>query len=448
MWRDASRVLLRHTIADVNHRAALVAFVGFLCAVSIGFVNQFAFHATGDDPLRGRVGLTVAGISVVCAVLGCVGRRVTRWQYGIAGLATLTALAPVISAVAHSQPVVVGAWIIALATLGAVLCASAADPTWIRTACFWLFAAVVCASLTLGTCDLFTGGTATFRNHYEPRYSEWLGLPVLSGITGHQNTMGMISAIALTFQVAMLRNRALSWPWVPALWLLGPVASAGALIWSQSRTALGAAVLGLIVVFIPVARLRGKMWAGAWAGAIAAIVILPVAIGMAGVTSFTGRVEMWRYAFEDFAANPVFGYGMEFMRSDAYWASKPTFPDLYGAHNQFFDTAGRSGIVGLASLTALFVTLVWVAWMVRRFDGAIAVALVALLAVLFTQESVLPIVFGPRSHLREVFFPYLAMLAIIVAGLSLSRQTEANDGDDSGSSPTHTEKASIAAQPS
>ena len=411
----------------MKHHAALVAFVGFLLAASIGFVNQFAFHVLGEDPLRGRIGLLVAVMSAACAALGCVAGRVSRWQYAVAGLATLTALAPVISALAHGQPVVVGAWIIAFATLGAVLAASAADPSWIRTTCFWLFAAVVCASLVLGTYDLFTGGTATFRNHYEPRYSEWLGLPVLSGITGHQNTMGLICAIALTFQVAMLRKRLVAWPWVPALWLVGPVASAGALIWSQSRTALGAAILGLIVVFVPVARLRGKGWATAWAGAIAAIVVLPLAVGMAGVTSFTGRVEMWRYALEDFAANPVFGYGMEFMRSDAYWASKPTFPDLYSAHNQFLDTAGRSGIVGLASLIALFVSLVWVAWMVRRSDGAVAVALVALLAVLFTQESVLPIVFGPRSHLREVFFPYLAMLGIIVAGLSLFRQPDSAD---------------------
>ena len=400
-------------------RVELIAFIGFLAAISIGFVNQFAFQAVHHDVIAAKIGLPLAFISVIAGLIGCVWSRVNKWQLGIAVLALLTAMAPIFSGLAHGQAFTDKAWVIALATFGAVLSASAADPRWIRTAAFWLFAAVIWVSLILGTHDLFTNGTSTFRNAYQPRYSEWLGLPVLSGITGHQNTMGFICAVALTLQAGLIRRRLITWPDRWTLIAIGPVASVIGLLWSQSRTSLGAAVLGVILVFLPFERARGTRWSVAWGGGIAFIVIAPLIIGFAGITSFTGRTEVWRYAVQDFRANPVFGYGLDFMHSDAYWRTKPHFPDLFGAHNQFLDTAGRSGLVGLVCLVALFVSLVTAAWFVRRADGAVACVVIAVYAVLFTQESLLPIAIDPPDHLRETFFPYLTSLAVIVVGLTL-----------------------------
>lgn len=403
-----------------------MAWVGFLAAIAIGFVNQFAYHFGGRDVIAARIGLPLAVFAIICGVIGCIWVRISGWQYLIAALATLTALATVFTALAHDQRIVDKAWVIAAATLGAVLCAAAANPCRIRATVYWLLSGIICASLIVGAIDLFTGGTSAFRNHYEPRYSEWLGLPVLSGLTGHQNTMGYICAIALTAQLALLRSkRLIEWPSRTFLIVIGPAASVAGLIWSQSRTALGAAVLGVIVAFLPVEKLRGTKWVTIWGAAIAVIVVAPLALGLAGVTSFTGRVEVWRYAIDDFVANSAFGYGIRFMRGDEYWQTKPSFPDLYGAHNQFLDTAGRSGIVGLSCLLGLFIALVAAAWLIRRADGGVAVVIMVVYTVLFTQESLLPVAVTPGDHLRETLFPYLASLALVVAGISLFTRDEA-----------------------
>lgn len=424
--------------AWLESRANILGLVGFCLAVGIGLANQLAFGFAGDLDLLGS-GLTLAVAALVAGagIAVALTRRISGWHLAIAATAFGTTIAPVVSAMVHSERVLPQAIALSLAVSGAVLCAGAAKPATIRSIAFWTLAAIIWVSLALAVANLLFGGEAAFRNHYYPRYSEYLGLPVLSGITGHQNTLGFIAAIALPVQwviaggKSVIRRRLRAEPRTLLLVALGPVATAIALLWSQSRTSLAAAVLGLIVVSLPLRRLAGRTWAFAWAGLLAVLALGPLAVGFAGITTFTGRVEMWTYAFADFRANPLFGYGSAFMGRDGYWRDKPTFPDLFGAHNQLMEMLGRTGMFGAISFIAMAFVLAVAAWKVHQRDGGVAAAIIVVYALIGSLETLIPLAQAQAVGLREVFTPMILALGLIASSLALvSRRGDGKDNQD------------------
>ncbi|MEI8084143.1 MAG: O-antigen ligase family protein [Actinomycetes bacterium] len=405
--------------------APIVGLVGFGSCVGIGIVNQLGYALRNNRDLLGsRITLALAVLILVAGIVAALGRTLNTWHYAAAITTFGVTISPVMSALVHGEQVLPKSVAIALALTGAVLCAGAAKPGVVRAIAFWVLVAVVWLSLALACKNLLFGGNLAFRSHYGPRHTEFLHVPVLSGITGHQNTLGFICAVALPAQWALIRGAdsrsAAQKMWARiALLAVGPLATAVALIWTQSKTALVAAVIGMIVVCLPLTRLTGRAWAIAWGGFLAVLTLAPLAIGLAGITSFTGRVEMWRYALDDFRANPIFGYGMGFMTGQKYWSTKPTFPDLFGAHNQLLDVMGRTGLFGAIWLVTFVALLAVIAWRARGFDAYVAAGLVTVFVLTATQETIIPLSVTAGPGLREVFIPMTLMVGLVAASVTL-----------------------------
>jgi len=420
-----SSVSFERTGGVLKNSAPIVGLVGFCLAIGIGLANQLGYALRNNRDLLGtRITVALAVAVLVAGLVAAIGGTLNRWHYAVAVTTFGVTAAPAVSALVHGEPLLPKAVAITLALTGAVLCAGAAKAQTIRTVAFAVMVAVVWLSLALACKNLLFGGNLAFRNHYGPRYSEYLHIPVLSGITGHQNTLGFFCAVALPAQWALIRgathrSAALTTAVKVGLLVIGPAATAVALLWTQSKTALVAAVIGMIVVCLPLSRLTGRVWACVWAGFLAVITLAPLAVGFGGITTFTGRVEMWRYALDDFRANPLFGYGSGFMARGGYWSNKPTFPDLFGAHNQLLDVMGRTGLLGATCLVAFTVVLAVIAWRARAFDTRVAAGLVAVFVLTATQETLIPLPPGASTGLREVFIPIALMLGLVVASATL-----------------------------
>lgn len=184
-------------------------------------------------------------------------------------------------------------------------------------------------------------------------YTESLiGLPLrLHGLYSHANGLGYVAGVVLLLGgVARLRGE--------SFWRLVAVA---ALVLAQSKTAWGAFAIALV----PLAMHRlqrvgggrailGRMGlvvlalAGAWL-VVNGVFQLPVD------ATLTGRTALWERVTDNFRANPIGGYGptmlgpTDNLRYEFVWAGH--------AHNQLVQTAGQSGLIGLAGLAILLIAL-------------------------------------------------------------------------------------------
>jgi hypothetical protein len=225
---------------------------------------------------------------------------------------------------------------------------------------------------------------------------QWFGVPQLAGVTQHPNALGPIAALALLLELTSPGRRCLRWTF-------GALALA-ALVLSQSRGGLLAAVLGLLVLaLLP----KGQVSLGRFL-----LMFLPVI----GVVFFlfsesdsgditTGRLELWKSIIErSFAGQSwLFGNG-----NGVYIASRGTsegFDSWVGqGHNQFVDSFFTGGIGALALLSVL--TFLCASWALRAGPNR-PIALAAF-AVLFAQMMV-------EAPLRQAAGPSSLVSVIILA---------------------------------
>lgn len=184
-----------------------------------------------------------------------------------------------------------------------------------------------------------------------------------SGFAGSPNNLGRIGGLLILFmwlQHQMMRKV----PWKGlVLYLLG----IAALVLSQSRTAMGAAVLSIWASLSTRRRL-----ALIAAGLLAAAIIVPLveydilspersaqAISRGGsvgeVTTLTGRTYIWAYGWHKFQQSPIYGHGYAATRG---FMPKEYFT-MYGwttntLHNTILQSLVTTGIIG-----TLFIVIIW-----------------------------------------------------------------------------------------
>ena len=220
----------------------------------------------------------------------------------------------------------------------------------------------------------------------------------LYGLASHANSLGPIALLGILLEMhSPARWRATRW---------SMFASAGAVfVLAQSKTVWGAAVLLLVMVWLPLVLLRRPKGAQdvhhfrrqvlALASAIAALLLLVgvlVAFDVVGLVerrgdllSLTGRTRIWDITLSAWRDNLLFGYGA------AIWGPErqAEYQMFYvgQAHNQFVQTLGEAGLAGLALLVAYLGVLFAAALRTLVASRGITLTLLTLMLVRCITEA-------------------------------------------------------------
>lgn len=242
----------------------------------------------------------------------------------------------------------------------------------------------------------------------------------LFGLASHANALG---PMALTGALLELYAPSRS-PWLRGLNLLATVA---VLVLAQSRTAWAAAVLMVLLVWLPLwlrsgnaqladaRRFRRAVW-----GLVTGLVLL-IALVFAMVTfggseylmrktdfgTLNGRFQIWDITLDAWRQNIAFGYGPEvwgFERRRQF-----RLFHVGQAHNQFVQTLGEAGLAGLLLLLLYLLALAVAA--LRNFVASRGLVLALLLLVLVRSITEAPM----RSEGLLSWPTFLHVLLLLVA---------------------------------
>jgi len=218
----------------------------------------------------------------------------------------------------------------------------------------------------------------------------------LYGFAEHANSLGIIAALSVILQLSpYVRKR-------PNLIFLA--ISIVALIFTQSKTAWVAGLVGAGLVRFE--SIRGS-FSGSTRGQFPLLMILVVSVlgvlasvallfavnsGMLDrvlklqdTVTFTGRTRIWEISWNELMNNPLFGYGPALW--DLQYRYQKNFLAAGQAHNQFFQTAGQAGLLGLA-------TWFWYVYLLgrncvsswSRTSGLAVIAFVSLMIRCFSES--------------------------------------------------------------
>ena len=182
----------------------------------------------------------------------------------------------------------------------------------------------------------------------------------LFGLTSHANTLGPVALIGLMLEA-----------WFPsgsvAMRLLQTIAAAVVLLLAQSKTAWVAGVIVLLLVVVPRGVLpRDGMRQGPGFGravftlltCIIVTVIVLIVLAQVDVLAYldrneqietlTGRTQIWDITLQGWHESDLFGYGREIWGAERML--KFRLFHVGQAHNQFVQTLGEAGLMGMALL--------------------------------------------------------------------------------------------------
>lgn len=254
------------------------------------------------------------------------------------------------------------------------------------------------------------------------------GVPRFGGLSTHPVGMGMLAQTALVILWARPFRRG----WLNlACWGLG----LGALFLAQSKTAwLSFLLSGICLLAVrraPDAMQRaGDPRRSSFGVGLCLLVIVAVLAALVGVlvfdlataipdffntregaqlASLTGRDRIWVVALEEWARQPVFGYGLTLW--DASYREAIGMPQATHAHNQLIDTLARSGTVGAVGLVLYALVLTVMAFRYARATGGLSLALYVNHALLSISEVPL-ILIDYGSHVM----PHFLLIVAVASG--------------------------------
>jgi O-antigen ligase len=137
-----------------------------------------------------------------------------------------------------------------------------------------------------------------------------------------------------------------------------------------------------------------------------------------GVTTLTGRTEIWNTAYEEWARYPIFGYGSDLFGPEYRYAIG--MEHFTSGHNQIVDSTARAGIVGLLGALSYLGVLAWAGLSGMKASAGVSVALLcALLLRSITEVPLEASGYGPENLL-----PFI-LLAVVASPWSGSGRTSA-----------------------
>lgn len=269
---------------------------------------------------------------------------------------------------------------------------------------------IVLRTIVLGSIAVALLAPEIAFNTVEAR--EVFGLSRLEGLATHPNTLAILAVILLLVELAGHSR---------ILWVVPPLI---ALILAQSNTA----VVAILATVFFIGGAAGR-WLRRLAGAIVLVGIVIAFTSPAVAQRFisdlvpttaaglNGRTTIWAQALQGITANPLFGYGPTFLGEDYRNANGLNyFGAAAQAHNEFVQSLGVAGYVGVAGLGLLAVVTGVLAIGARRASNGLAPALFVVLVVRsITELSVYP--FGVYIN---TIIP-VVVLGVIAAATSVTR---------------------------
>ena len=217
--------------------------------------------------------------------------------------------------------------------------------------------------------------------------------PRLVGITANPNALGPLAAMALLLVAVHWRG-----PWR----VINAMAAGAVLVMTDSRMSIAGAVAGLLVVYVG-NRGIGRVRRTVVAACLVAIPLLLVAsatdpmerlaalsdgsLSSHQVTTLGGRLDVWKQTLDEWRVNPLFGYGPSLWSPEYRQQFGLSFDWVGQAHNQWIQTLGEAGLVGLAGLVIYVGSLLRAALLTLTRSRGLTGALVVLLLVRMLSES-------------------------------------------------------------
>lgn len=239
-----------------------------------------------------------------------------------------------------------------------------------------------------------------------PGYRGWI--PGLSsrfwGLAPHANAIGPMATLAILLELLCPSHRRI-------VRLAVFIGAALVLILAQSKTAIGATLIGLgIVLYARIADQKKNaseaaihlhkghlfLLCSAIFGCLAFLVLgnlglldkLLTRLELIGVTnsvySMSGRTIIWEAALREFDNNPLFGFGPTLW--DETYRRAIGLNYAYHAHNQILQTMAQSGTSGLLGLLAFLLLAILRAFQTYRITNGVSVAMLCLLGFRVVTE--------------------------------------------------------------
>lgn len=385
--------------------------LGFV-AGTVGLVVAVLVHKTAHDPRFPAAALLLAR-GVLPAIVGLawatgyLGDVATVWAGRIAGLLILLALLVALLTVrskdrASFRPgralILAALAFSALALLSEFATGEVGGATPYTLAAFlalwlglmpsaWLLQQLkaVLALFVIGSALVAVLGAFA----WTPYDASLIGLDSrLHGLMPHANGLGPIMLLYLIAEYIQPSRR-----WVR--WSLAATA-ATLLVLTQSKTAWAAAIVVGLVLWAGRSR-RGAATRLVAAGMIGVTCVALIALTgnateyevaaaeqVESLRTLTGRTALWDYGLQTWRSAPVFGGGSSVFRD---YAERTGQPWAGQAHNQYVQTLGRHGLLGLVGLLMYLGALIVYGLRLRHETGHGSLALVAVLLVRTFTES-------------------------------------------------------------
>ena len=188
----------------------------------------------------------------------------------------------------------------------------------------------------------------------------------LLGLTEHANSLGTLAAVAFLLELSQfVCNK-------PNMFLL--LISMTNLVLAQSKTAWIIAIIGFVILRLN--DIRKVLTKNKISGALAIFSGISVLASMAvffavmkinslqdfliedksGLSSFSGRTKIWEVTWDEFLDNPITGYGPSIW--DLLYRYQHGMMYVGQAHNQYIQTLGQAGLLGILSLAFYIFLLV------------------------------------------------------------------------------------------
>ncbi len=251
------------------------------------------------------------------------------------------------------------------------------------------------------------------------------GLPRFFGLSGHATTMGLLSALAFWFLIAYPLKNQRNNIMLLALMLIS-------LILSQSKTVLAMSVLSLPIFYlfsnshskpstVNITTHSIKLIVTAIGLILLSMILLIFSLidlekwvyqnispeQIHNLTTLTGRDVIWAIALEEFNRNPLFGYGGGLFSS--VHRIEIGMINATDGHNQFFDTLGRAGLIGLSSNLILYVFMGYYALKFAEITKGLSLNLFLLIALYST--TAVPVTWGNLGPQNLMFFLLLSLIS-------------------------------------
>lgn len=140
-----------------------------------------------------------------------------------------------------------------------------------------------------------------------------------------------------------------------------------------------------------------------------------------GVTTLTGRTEIWRISYEEWARHPIFGYGIDLF--DEEYRYRAEADHLTSGHNQLVDSAARAGTVGALGFLLYLGVCGWGGIAAATASAGLSLALFLLLLLWSITEAPFGLAgYGPVTTLQFL------LLAVIGSGWTSGGSTRETSG--------------------